>query len=416
MDPVTIVSLTATVVQLIDATSKVIRYINDVKNAPKERGKLAREVTSLLPLFTDLRYRIDESNATDPWFHGLRSLDGKGSPLEDFQNAMEEITTKLRPKKNVRKLAQIFAWTLEKKDVEGLLARIERLKSLVGLALQKDNFRLAQAIKDDISTNFENLEIERDTTRVKLWLAAPDPSSNHNAARKKWQPSTGEWFTHSKDFLHWKTASNSFLWVNGIPGSGKTVLCSTIIQSITELSQLEPSTIVAYFYFDFNDPNKQRTESLLRSLLTQFLAQPPSLPQCLQNAYVQSQNGQRQPTIDTMIVLLRQLLKGYGQTYLIIDALDECRHREELHELITSITRWNCSNIRMLATSRKEKDIEDSLQPFVSCQICIQSTLVNADIQVFVSEKLASDPKLRKWPAEAKREIEVTLIAGANGM
>ena len=416
MDPITIVSLGATVAQLIDATSKVIRYINDVKNAPKERGKLAREISNLLPLFTDLRYRIDESNTKDSWFHGLQSLGGKGSPLEAFQSTMEEIATKLEPSSSVRKLTQTFSWTFDKKEVERLLARIERLKSLIGLALQKDNFKLAQAIKDDVSTGFESLEIERDATRLTQWLAAPDPSLNHNAARKKWQPTTGEWFTDSKDFTQWKTVPNSFLWLHGIPGSGKTVLCSTVIQNVVELSRREPSTAVAYFYFDFNDLNKQRTESFLRSVLAQLSACSPSPTQSLQDAYAQSQDGRQQPTTEAMIFLLRQMLEGFGQTFLICDALDECRDRDEIHELFAKITQWDIGTLHILATSRKEKDIEDSILPLVSCQICIQSALVNADIQVFISEKLVTDSKLKKWPVEAKGEMEAVLMAGANGM
>ena len=416
MDPITIAGLGGTVAQLIDTTSKVIRYINDVKNAPKERGKLAREVSNLLPLFTDLRYRIDESNSTDPWFHGLQSLGGKGSPLEAFQSTLEEIATKLEPKSNVRKVAQAFSWPLEKKEVEGLLARIERLKSLIGLALQKDNFKLAQAIKDDVSMRFDSLEIERDTTRIAEWLKAPDPSSNHNAARKKWQATTGEWFTNSRDFAQWKTVPNSFLWLHGIPGSGKTILCSTIIQNIVDICQQQPSTIVAYFYFDFNEPNKQCADSLLRSLLIQISAQSPPLLQLLQTAYRKSQNEQQHFSFKAMSLLLRQMLKGLRQTYIIYDALDECRDRDELHELITEIKEWNIGTLHMLATSRREKDIEDYLQSLVSCQVCIQSAQVDADIQVFIAEKLATDPKLKKWPIEAKGEIETSLMAGANGM
>ena len=237
MDPITAVSLAATVTQLIDATCKVIGYLNDVKNAPKERGQLAREVSNLLPLFTDLRCRIDDSNSEDPWFNGLKSLGGKGGPLEAFKEAMEKIATKLGPKSGIRRVTEALSWTLEKKEVDALLAKIERLKSLVGLALQKDNFVLSQTLKSDISVGFQDLKLERDATKIKQWLAAPDTSSNHNAARKKRQPTTGEWFTESKEFHQWKTEPASFLWLHGIPGCGKSVLCSTIIQNVIELSQ-----------------------------------------------------------------------------------------------------------------------------------------------------------------------------------
>ena len=438
MDPV---SFVATVAQLIDAGSKVIKYLNDVKNAPKERAKLAREVSNLLPLFIDLRYRVEETNATDPWFAGLQSLGGKGGPLDAFKDAMEAIATKLESKSGGRRLAQILFWTLKQKEIDSLLLRIERLKTLIGLALQKDNSKLSRAIKDGMTTGFQDIKtvtvtlqndnlklsqaIKDDVTDMKndqasqklqQWLAAPEPSSNHNAAMKKRQPSTGEWFTGSKEFIQWKIASSSFLWLHGIPGCGKTILCSTIIQKVIETYMTKPAIAVVYFYFDFNDRSKQRSDSLVRSLLTQLLAQCPSLPGCLESAYSRSQDGQQQPTTETLTSLLHQVLQGFGHTYLFFDALDECVDRDELHSLIMEITQWNISTLHMLATSRREKDIEDALQPLVTCQICIQSAVVDTDIRVYILDRLSNDLKLKKWPTEAKREIEKALMVGANGM
>ena len=88
MDLIIIIGFVASVVQLIDVTSKAVSYFNDVKNVPNERAKLAMETTFLLALFTDLRYRVEESTSTDPWFAGLRPL---GGPLMEFNNAIHAI-------------------------------------------------------------------------------------------------------------------------------------------------------------------------------------------------------------------------------------------------------------------------------------------------------------------------------------
>lgn len=138
MDPITVVGFLAAVVQLIDVTSKAVIYFNDVKNAPKERAKLAREATNLLSLFTELRYRVEETAATDPWFAGLRSLGGQGGPLMEFKDAMDAIADKLVPPKSGVNL-RVLRWTLEKKEIEAILWKIDRLKALVGLALQSDH-------------------------------------------------------------------------------------------------------------------------------------------------------------------------------------------------------------------------------------------------------------------------------------
>lgn len=133
MDPITVVGFVVAVVQLIDVTSNVVKYFNDVKNAPKDRARLAREAVGLLGLLIDLRYRVEETTSTDPWFTGLRSL---GGPLMEFKRVMEDLADKLAPPTNLKK---VLRWTLDKKEIEAILWETERLKSLISLALQEDH-------------------------------------------------------------------------------------------------------------------------------------------------------------------------------------------------------------------------------------------------------------------------------------
>jgi hypothetical protein len=139
MDPVTAVGLAAIIVQLIDATTKAIQYLNDVKDAPKDRAALAREAASLLALFIDLRYRLEEAESMDLWFTSVRSLGVEGGPLDQFQEAMEELGRKLKPAAGVKKLGKALIWTLDKNEISKILSKIERLKTQVSLALQGDH-------------------------------------------------------------------------------------------------------------------------------------------------------------------------------------------------------------------------------------------------------------------------------------
>ena len=52
--------------------------------------------------------------------------------------------------------------------------------------------------------------------KIHHWLSPPDPSSNHHAACKKRQPTTGMWFIDGEDFKRWKGDLNSFIWLYGI--------------------------------------------------------------------------------------------------------------------------------------------------------------------------------------------------------
>ena len=87
---------------------------------------------------------------------------------------------------------------------------------------------------------------------------------------------------------------------------------------------------------------------------------------------------------------------------------------------IGEIARWKNGKLHMLATSRREKDIEESLEPLVNDQemICIQSSLVNDDIRTYVHEKLQTDRRSKTWQnwLEVQGEIESTLMEKADGM
>jgi hypothetical protein len=105
-----------------------------------------------------------------------------------------------------------------------------------------------------------------------------DPFTNHENALSKHELGTGSWFIESADFISWTTNPNSTLWIHGIPGAGKTILSSTIIENIKALRATKPSHKYIYFYFDFHDHHKQTVTGLLRSLIAQLSVCQPQLP------------------------------------------------------------------------------------------------------------------------------------------
>jgi hypothetical protein len=104
----------------------------------------------------------------------------------------------------------------------------------------------------------------------------------------------------------------------------------------------------------------------------------------------------------------------------VLDALDECTQRAELMEMIETMVGWKIQNLHLLVTSRRERDIESSLEGFVDPQnsICLQSEVVDKDIQRYVRQRLSNDKRLRKWEKDSSMigQIENVLISGAKGM
>ena len=119
-------------------------YLNDVKDAPKERAKLASEVACLYPLFIRLKYRMDEAKVGDKWYESTRTLlGGSNGPLDQFRNALSDLAGKLVPAAGLKGFGRKLIWTLDKKECMDILAKIERLKTLTGLALQEDTLQVS---------------------------------------------------------------------------------------------------------------------------------------------------------------------------------------------------------------------------------------------------------------------------------
>ena len=208
--------------------------------------------------------------------------------------------------------------------------------------------------------------------------------ANHNRALKKRHPGTGTWFITGEVFANWKRNSNSFLWLYGMPGCGKTVLSSTIIDDVSCHFRPDPTVAVIFFYFDFNDNGKQLHEKMLRSLITQLSAKSVDVPQPLELLFASCSYGTVQPISEAIMHTLREMLQQYTETYVILDAIDECKDREKLLSCLGTMIGWNLSNFHLLVTARKEKEIEISLDPFSDSdnKLSIHSTAIDKDIYI----------------------------------
>ena len=200
-----------------------------------------------------------------------------------------------------------------------------------------------------------------------------------------------------------------------IAGCGKTVISSTIIENLLENHLKDPEANIAYFYFDFSDVLKQTVEGCLRSLLRHLSAR--ELPAIVEALHKQAQERNAQPGSDALTDTLKEVLQQAPLTFLVFDALDECKEVRRLMEKIAEINRWELPSVRILATSRREPDITKAMD-VLARPICLETKLIDEDIKAFVKQSLRSDGPLEIWSkdAKAKQEIEDALAAGSNGM
>ncbi|KAF8542732.1 hypothetical protein BDD12DRAFT_875826 [Trichophaea hybrida] len=342
MDPL---SITASIIAVLQATNAIISVCYDysavVKGSSSELSRVTEEVKSLRNLLESVAQLAEKAESADS------NAESQLPTLKLFckpdvgQLASGQVGSKRR------RLIHALGWLLKEGETKKTPENIERFKATLNLALTVDQANLTQTIRDatlqtqrgltKLDQSLASMAIDDQREKIYNWLSAPDPSLNQNQARKRRYSKTGTWFIESEWFVNWKANPDSLLWLHGIPGCGKTILASTIIEDVIQHCSLgrNSSLPVAYFYFDFNDSEKQKYEKMIRSLITQ-LSKQSVRTRALESLF-SSYQGSRQPTADALLETLRHIVQEFDESFIILDTLDECEERQGLLEDIEEI-------------------------------------------------------------------------------
>ena len=308
-------------------------------------------------------------------------------------------------------LIGIFDVSMSSRYGEGKEKAIERLNNKIRK-------------RDDATASNQNINgtdvVDKVTVDAIIrWLDPPDHYTNYQIALEQRQAGTGLWFLQHESYQNWIAGTKKFFWLHGIAGCGKSILSSTIIEDLLKRAEDISSTIV-YFYFDFNDPQKRRTDLMVRSIMAQLLRQCDDISDTVADLFLSCEKGNRQPPLKAYLEVLRLTISQIPRVFLVLDALDECDERKELLESIATISGWGLDDLHVLLTSRRERDIEVNVEQVVSSEnvISLQSDRVDPDIRAYIVERLSEDRSLEKWARskEVKAEIEGVLMRKAHGM
>jgi len=273
----------------------------------------------------------------------------------------------------------------------------------------------------------EPAEENQSRERIHKWLSPPDPSTNHNIACATHLKRTATWFFKGRILRKWKR-KGGILWVHGKPGSGKSVLCSTIIEDIAAMCE-DGQASMAYFYFDFRNVDKQHLHDLIPSLLIQLSAHSHRHHDILSRLYKDHDDGKTQPSDIALVNYLKQMLLNHPSKrpiYLVMDALDECPDtsgipspREQVLQLVRELVDLHLPDLHICVTSRPQNDIRDVLEPLTSFRVSLHDESgQKQDIVDYVKSVVYSDSEqiMKRWRVEDKDLVIEMLSERAGGM
>ncbi|KAL2284910.1 hypothetical protein FJTKL_08467 [Diaporthe vaccinii] len=113
----------------------------------------------------------------------------------------------------------------------------------------------------------------------KLGNQGPDNDKGHRRLPDQRYPTSGDWILGEHNFLKWldpDDLSNDLLYLNGMPGAGKTTLVSRIIDGMTKETTAQQRPLLN-FYFEHGQSGKTLLMDMLRAFIEQLLQQDDAI-------------------------------------------------------------------------------------------------------------------------------------------
>ncbi|KAK6977277.1 ANK-REP-region domain-containing protein [Favolaschia claudopus] len=327
--------------QLLDTALKAAELVKDVYRATQEKQELHDELEGLKPLLAELQLRVSANSSQ-------RVLRNMAGPL-----------TRLK-------------WGFSEK----------------------------KKMKEDLLTLRQFHEVVNSWMILDFWDQID--AAQRLAIIETRQPETGDWLLNDPKFKEWELGKGGVLWCSGIPGAGKTVLASLVVDHLTSAHTKNPEIGIACIYFNHKETQVQTLENLLAALWRQLVFKQPLGP--ASDLYAQLVEKKTKPTSTETQKVLLHALQRFKQIYFIIDAVDE-HSEQEWHTLAGILTKLS-KNIRLLITAR----------PHVAPNVVFSQMAVleirasKKDLEVYIKAQMEALPHLSQHIAD-NREIETKIFS-----
>ncbi|KAJ4387071.1 hypothetical protein N0V85_007762 [Neurospora sp. IMI 360204] len=282
--------------------------------------------------------------------------------------------------------------------------------------LREDDYEDAIILRSIRGSEVQSIKAKLDRAeqdRMHAWLVQVNPSSNHNAAKSLYEEGTCDWIFRSQEWNLWvnKQSEKRSLWIHGIPGAGKTILASHIMDELIKTKC--SGNVVLVYYYCYHSHNRDETFPFLRWLVSQLCRNTDTVSSLTYEIYRSGQD----PDVPKLLTALHAQLDGLDTVYVAVDALDESQKPREtfLGVLHTLATDPRFQMIQLLTTSREYADIERVMAP-ISFSVPTSHEEVEKDIRVFVDRSMSQSDDFKRWPDDLKLEVVDALAKGAKGM
>ncbi|KAL2822234.1 ankyrin repeat-containing domain protein [Aspergillus cavernicola] len=257
-----------------------------------------------------------------------------------------------------------------------------------------------------------------DIAAIRSWLSPTEFDSDGSEYRKHLNahaPGTGDWVLQADSYTKWHDSpaetTTGALWIQGIPGSGKSVVTARLIQTL----QMNETAPVAFFFARRIIKSNSRPHYLVRDCLYQLLEHSDPLQARLNDMrqdHASIDNTPFQELWGAFVLALDTIPRAY----VVFDALDELAVDEnEFLPLLLELGQRNPRSIKLIITSRPVSHLLDVLKGPSLEIIRLTKRVVETDIATYIAHRL-SQQQQRLLTEEDQSLVNGTLCSKAQGL
>ncbi|KAK4215173.1 WD40-repeat-containing domain protein [Rhypophila decipiens] len=388
MVQVTDLEVPANAMVVIELATKVaslcLEYLSEVQSARSDIERLVKHIENLRITAHDVPKLIQDGARLETLQKMREAVDSARSQLGDVVTKLEATLYIGRRAKAVGRVGlRALKWPFESKDVDMIIANLQRDQDSFAAALQIDQI---PEILDMHS------EIVLATLPVASGAAFDSHAEEHNT--RCYPDTRTELLCQIREWANDPQAESIF-WLNGMAGTGKSTISRTVATSFARDSLLGAS-----FFFKRGEGDCGKANLFFSTIASQLVRQIPALVPSVRAAIDADPDVSKKALRHQFEKLILQPLGSIHRTtaiVIVIDALDGCDGEKDVKTIISLLAQANMVRsvrLRVFITSRPElpirlgfKDIQGKYQGIALLQI--PEPVVEQDISTFLGYELA---------------------------
>ncbi|KAJ5619208.1 hypothetical protein N7510_003192 [Penicillium lagena] len=252
-----------------------------------------------------------------------------------------------------------------------------------------------------------------DLENIRSWLSPTEydsEGSEYNRHLNSHAPGTGDWLFQTDKYKNWHDSSLGALWVQGIPGSGKSVVAANLIQTLKK-----EDVPVLFFFARRIIKSNSSPRQLAQDCLSQLLDYSIPLQVTLKKLHQQHSAVEGAPFEELWRSLLFAL-STLPMVYLVFDALDELDTEQcGFFQCPYELGQQKPESIKLIMTSRPIPLLQNALRGAHIVRIRLEGGDIENDIATYLSQRLTNKQQSGLTPEDCSVVKEV-LCRKARGL